>query len=113
MLPKNRKVSKEVFSYSFKESKSFHSNYATLRVLNNINSNETTKFSFVVSRKVSNKANKRNLFKRRGFYIVSKINKNIKNGYFCIFYIKKDALGVSYNCLEKDVLILLKKANII
>ncbi len=113
MLPKNKRVSKEVFSCILKKSKPLHSENLTLRVLKNIDKKEETKFSFVVSRKVSNKAPKRNLLKRRARFAVSKLYKSMVNGFICVFFVKKSAVDVSYSDLEKEIFYLLKKANVI
>ncbi len=110
MLPKNKRVSKEVFYCVLKNSKTFHSNNITLRVLKS--SHNITKFSFIVSRKVSSKAPKRNLLRRRGSSVVAKLDKKIKNGFICIFYIKKGAVIISYSKIEEEIVFLIKKANI-
>lgn len=113
MLPKNKRVTKDIFPIILKKSKIFHSKNLTLRVSRNKNNNETTKFSFVVSRKVSNKATERNLLKRRGNGIVSKLDKNIKNGFICVFYVKKSLLSVSYHDMEEEITRILGNAKII
>jgi len=112
MLPKKRKVEKSLFTGVLNKSKSFYGKNISLRVFP-IESLETTKFSFVVSKKVSNKANKRNLLKRRGFSVVKNIIKHTNKGFVCVFYYKKNALSSSYVEIEKDIKYLLTKARIL
>ncbi len=113
MLPKNKRVSKEDFPGILKKSKSFSSENLTLRVLKNTNNKEETRFSFVVSRKVSKTAPKRNLLKRRARFAVSRLGGGVKEGFLCVFFVKKGAIGIPYSEMEKEILYLLKKANVV
>jgi ribonuclease P protein component len=112
MLPKKRRVGKELFPDVLKKSKSFYGENMSLRVFLADPSNET-RFSFVVSKKVSNKANKRNLLKRRGYSIIKDTTKNINRGFVCVFFFKKSALTVSFADLRKEVLFMLKKSTVL
>ena len=112
MLPKKRKVDKRLFSHVFNNSESFYGKNISLRVFY-VDGDNITKFSFVVSKKVSNKANKRNLLKRRGFSVIENKIKYTNNGFVCVFYFKKNAINKSYSDIEKDIVLLLKKANIL
>jgi len=73
------------------------------------NANKTPKFSVIVSSKIINKANKRNLIKRRIKEVIRKfIKENTTPSGF--FYVKGGAGKLSFKEIEKEVLFLLKKA---
>jgi len=111
MLPKKRKIERSLFSF-FIKNKSFQSKNVSLKVCFSDDSKKETKFSFVVSKKVSNLANKRNLLKRRGYHIVENI-KNIKKGFICIFYFKKSVINLPYKEIKEEVIKLLKESSIV
>ncbi len=113
MLPKNKSISRGDFLQILKKNRSFYSKDIKLVILDNVNKNKTTKFSFVVSRKVSNRAVDRNLIKRRLKCIVLSFDKYIKNGSICVFFVKKSILYISFNELKNEIYNLLKKAGII
>lgn len=112
MLSKKRRVTKKLFSNTIKKSESFYGENMSLRVFS-IKHLTETKFSFVVSKKVSNKANERNLLKRRGYCAIKNISKPINNGFTCIFFFRKNTLHNSYIKIEKEIISLLKKAKVI
>lgn len=111
MLPKKNKVKSAVFTELFKKSRSYHSPHLTLRVI--IGSNKESFFSFVVPKSVSNKAVDRNLFKRRGYYVVSKNFDRIKRGFTCVFFVKKEAKNLDFNDFSVEILSLLNSAGVI
>ncbi len=113
MLSKNRRVGRELFSQILTKSRSFNGSNLSLRVLKTPLNNKETKFSFVVSKKVSNKAVKRNFLKKRGYYAVKKISKNLNNDFVCVFFLKKNSTLLSYKEFEKEILFLLKKAEVL
>jgi ribonuclease P protein component len=113
MLPSKKRVKKEMFPFVLKNGKIFHSKHISLKTNILKNTTKETKFSFVVSKKVSNKANKRNLIKRRGFSILREILDNIETGFICVFFLKKGVTDISYSELKEEILILLNKAKII
>ena len=78
MLPlKNRLTKKKDFEVVFKEGKSVKNNFLIFKFLNN--NLQESRFGFVVSKKVSNKAVVRNKVKRRLRSAVSTHLKSIKN----------------------------------
>ncbi len=112
MLSKKIRVGKELFPQVLLKARCLYGNNMSLRVLNT-NITNKTKFSFVVSRKVSNKAVRRNLLKRRGYSIIKNISKYINNGFICVFFFKKTSTLLSYKELEKEIFFLLKKAKVL
>ncbi len=113
MLSKKQRVNQKNFPTFFDKNNSFYSKNITLKFTHNKQNLEKTKFCFIISKKVSTKANKRNLIRRRLKFVILKNNSKIKNGFICVFYIKKTIVNPSYSEIEKEVLFLLKKANII
>lgn len=111
MLSKKQKVERSLFLF-LKKAKFFQSKNISLKVYYNNNTNNKTKFSFIVSKKVLNKANKRNLLKRRGYFIVNGI-KNIQKGVVCVFYFKKNINTLSYKEIKEEILNLLREAKLI
>ena len=109
MLSRKRKIKRSLFS-CLKNGKSFYSKNLSLRTYScKEKTKNETKFSFVVSKKVSNSATARNLLKRRGYNSI----KDIKNGFVCIFYFKKTATVLSSNDLNKEILGLLKEGGVL
>jgi len=112
MLPKKRRVERDSFPSFSSNIKSLHGKNLSLRVFSKKGSDKT-KFSFIVSKKVCARANKRNLLKRRGYSAVKDIIKNIKNGFVCVFFFKKTSVGAPYVEIEEDIIYLLKKAKVL
>jgi len=114
MIPKDRKVERDIFPTFPQKGKVFNSNSLNLKVYSNpLSETNKTKFSFIVSKKVSNKAVKRNLLKKRGYSILDEVLDKTKDGFVCIFFFKKESLGVDFNDLKKEILLLLKKSSVI
>lgn len=115
MLSKKRRAEKSLFPRVLSKSKSFYGKNMTVRVflLNSPDKNSKSKFSFVVSKKVSNKAVKRNLLKRRGYSVVKDIKTQINEGFVCVFFFKTTTINLSYIELKKEITFLLKKSNIL
>ena len=71
------------------------------------------RFSFVVSKKISKKAVERNKFRRIGYNTIQKNISSIKEGFLVAVFIKKSATKISKKELEKEIIFLLKKANLL
>ncbi len=113
MLSKKQRVTKKDFPIFLNKKNSFYSKNITLKFIYSKQNLENTKFCFIISKKVLSKANKRNFLRRRLKFVVLKNKLKIKNGFICVFYIKKTIISTSFSEIEKEVLFLLKKANII
>ncbi|MAG12217.1 ribonuclease P protein component, partial [bacterium] len=110
---KKQKIQRSSFPKTFSGSKTFPSPFFTLRVFfDKKNSTTSSRFSFVVSAKVAKKAVARNTLKRRGYAVIKKNIPNIKSGYICVFFFKKESTRVSFKDLEKEIVITLKRANV-
>ena len=91
MLPKNRRIPRDYFKYILSNNKRYVSESFLLYVALNVQNNKQnqTRVSFSVSKKICQKAVKRNKNRRWGYYIVSKTLTKIKPGYFLFFSFKK------------------------
>lgn len=102
MLPKRRKVGTPLLSTVLKKGRTVSSQYFSLKFATPPNIRES-KFSIVISGKVSKKAVDRNLLRRRGYVAVAK-NKRIKTlqPVAGVFFAKKGAAGLSYKKIEDE-----------
>jgi len=112
MLPREKKVNRKEFPTQKKKGVVYHSPYFLLVVVKN-NKETPTKFSFVVSVKISKKATERNKLKRRGYNIIKKIYNDIQSGFVCVFFLKKNIATLSYPQFEEHLRALLEKARIL
>lgn len=113
MLPKQRRINKDLFKDIFKQGYSFNNPSFSLRVLKMAENGRPSAFSFIVSLKVANLAVKRNFLKRRGKYAINKNINHIKEGFFCVFLFKKDISSFQYQVFEEEVLDILRKASLL
>lgn len=109
MLPTSNRLTKERdFKKINAKGKSFFSPLFKIRKLSN--EKELSRFGFVVTTKTTKKATERNAIKRQVREIVRLSLKDLAPGFDAIVTIKKEALGLGYQELEKDLKKLLKKA---
>jgi ribonuclease P protein component len=110
MLSKKQKVDKTLFKEVLAQKGiNCHSPHLSLKIVKN----KENRFSFVVSKKVTKSAVKRNLLRRRGYSIVGDIIESIKSPIIGIFFFKKGAENISFQELKEEILFLLKKLNVI
>ena len=110
MLPKKRRITKELIEKTIYQGRSFQTEYLTLKILT---SNSSNLFGFVVSKKVSKKSVDRNLLKRRGRYIIRKYLSSLNQGILCVFIFKQNSTKLSFENLEKEFYLLFQKSNIL
>lgn len=112
MLPKENRLKKEKeFEAVFKGGRTIKGGNIFLRYL--ANGTGKTKVGFVVSKKVSKLAVKRNKVKRRMREIVRIRKEEIKEGLSIIFIALPSAVNADYGEMEKDIEILLNKGELI
>ena len=102
MLPPNHRLNqeKDVSRVLRRGSRISSSNFIFLYLPNN---QKSSRFTFLVSKRVSNKANKRNLIKRRLRHIIGKNLKKIVGGRDCVLIAKKTILFENYHDLEEEI----------
>lgn len=72
-----------------------------------------SKFSFVVSKKVSKESVARNRLKRLGYETISLVYPDVKGGFSCAFFLKNESKNLSRGQLSKEILDILKKADVL
>jgi ribonuclease P protein component len=112
MLPKENRLKKEKeFEAVFKGGRILKGSYVFLKYL--ANGTDKTKFGFVVSKKVSKLAVKRNKAKRRMREIVRLRKEEIKKGLSIIFIALPLISNAEYSEIKKDIESLLNKGELI
>jgi ribonuclease P protein component len=115
MLPKKRRISRKEFGHLFLNGKRFNSSAFLMNLVTKDKafSSNDTRFSFSVSKKVSNSAVLRNKLRRRGYSVVEKNIEKIKTGFLISFSFKKGAEKYSFDQTEKEIVDLLSKASVL
>ncbi|MEI6843275.1 MAG: ribonuclease P protein component [bacterium] len=112
MLPKQRRIQRKFFSEILSKGARFNTEHFLVYILQTEKENPS-RFSFSISKKVAQKAVTRNLYRRRGYAIISKYLEDITTGYNLFFVYKKGSLPVSFVDLESEIILLLKKSHLI
>lgn len=112
MLPKKRKIGIRLFPIISRTGKNISSEHFSFRFVKTPGMRES-RFSFVVSGKVSKKATERNLLKRRGYAIIQNNDALKQISVAGVFFAKSGATKLSYNDLKQEINDLLTRAHII
>jgi len=112
MSQKAQSVNRALFSVILKEGRTYHSPHLSLRV-HRIKPTEEGVFAFVVSKKVTKSAVRRNLLKRRGRHILRASADTIQRSFAGIVFFKKGAEKLSFYELQEEILLLLRKAGVL
>ncbi len=99
MLPKKFRIARDEFKSLKNRVKIADSQSVFLSIYKN--NENTSKFAFSCSKKVSNKAITRNLLRRRGYNYINKNLNVFPKGYYFVFSFKK--IPKSYKELEDDM----------
>lgn len=116
MLPKKNRLSRVLFATLLKDGAFFHSPHLSLRVVKT--QKGLSKFSFVVSKKVSKSAVIRNLLRRRGYSTLQSIlngglKEEMNKAAIGAFFFKKGAPKLGFGEIRDEIEFLLKKAGIV
>ncbi len=112
MLSKNRRITSQMeWNTIHKRGRSVHSTEMVVKFMKN--KLAISRFGFIVGTKVSKRANKRNLIKRRMRTIIKDNLKNINEGYDIIFITRPGIVKKSYREIKIKVIKLLKRAELI
>ena len=108
MLPKNKKASRQTIARIEPSSRNYYSVFMTLRITKT--SPKKARFACVVSKKVAVKATDRNTLRRRCYTVLEHFYKEIHPNMTGIWYLKKNAIKISYTTLQKEMHTLLRKS---
>jgi|ERR1700733_1812601 len=115
MLPKVRRVPRELLTNALLRGQRHNSANLLLSVANN--SEGPSRFSFSVSKKVCKNAVDRNKFRRRGYAVVRGLLKKTKSGFLCVFSFKKASMTnskkISFAEMEKEITDLLTASGVL
>ena len=112
MSKTKQKVTRDLFATVLAKGRIYHSPHLSFRI-HTTSQEETSAFSFVVSKKVARLAVSRNRLKRRGRSVIKKIEHCIHKPYIGAFFFKKGSVKISFQELEEEILQLLKKAKVL
>lgn len=102
---------KRDFDELSKSSNKFYSNNFILRFTDN--NKDISCFAVVISKKVNPKAVVRNKTKRRIYEAIRLNLDKINKGFNIIIFVKKGVLDLNYQDIEKELLYILEKANLL
>jgi ribonuclease P protein component len=102
MLPKKKRITKEVFQNVMKNGKAFHGSFFLFRYI----PYKIPQYAFVAPKNIFKNAVKRNKFRRFGYNTLAKYELKPTIG---IFFYKKEALKVKKEDLEEDIVSILNK----
>ncbi len=112
MLPKKNRLKKEKdFQEIFKKGRSFKEKFLVIKFRKN--QTKVNRFGFIVSKKVSKKAVKRNQIKRRLREVVRKNINDYQKGYDVAFIALPGLGNADFKEIKNVVLKLLKKSKIL
>lgn len=107
MLPKKNRANKKLVGKIFKEGALIGSYFLSLKYVLT-KSTIPPRISFVVPKKIENKAVKRNSLRRRGYLILEKYFKKIPNGFSGVFIFNKTSTVLE---IENEIKKILNKIN--
>lgn len=110
---KNRITKKNDFERIFKKGVGFKENFLILKTASNSSQMKTSRFTFIVSRKISKKATIRNKIKRQLRELVRPQMDKIKKGIDGVFIVLPGFGSKSFQEMKDTVNNLLKKAKLI
>lgn len=102
MLPKKKRVTKEVFQHLLKEGKTF----STPLFLFYYQNSDTPQYAFVAPKNIFKKATERNKYRRIGYNILRLLPISKGKG---IFMFRKDAKLANLGDLKEDIVSILSK----
>lgn len=107
MINKSYRINKKEFDSIIKNGFSCNSSFFSLKFLEN--KEKISKFSVVVSKKVTKSAIFRNKTRRRVYSILKNEQKNLKKQGFFMFFAKKDLVKKDFSVIKADILYILSK----
>jgi ribonuclease P protein component len=112
MLPIKRRINKDSFTKAMKEGVFVHSTNFYLRLLARKDTKPSL-FAFIVPAKIRKTSVGRHLIKRKMSAVIEKTLKDIKEGYSCFIFAKKDVSALPYRNIEAEIMSLLKEVKML
>ena len=112
MLPIKRRIRKESFEKIMREGVFVHSNNLYFKFIDR-KDDFISLFGFIVPAKVVKTAVLRHFIKRKMTAVVERVLADIKTGFSCLVFVKKNLLYFSRFEIESEILELLKKAKML
>jgi len=114
MLPKlNRLTREKDFEKTFKQGKKYSLSSIKIYLIVNKNGLKQSRFGFIVSKKISNKAVLRNKIKRRLRMVIRDSLAEIRNGFDIIIISLPGIEDNSFKEIEKNIKYIFKKAGLL
>lgn len=88
----------------------FHTPFFTVKIAEN--GSVQNKFGFIVTKKIDKRATFRNRIKRKVRAILENEDKNLKQGFNFLFFVKKEAMDVTSDKITNVLNDILKKRNL-
>ena len=111
MLSRKFKIERKDFPKDLRVGRGFYSPHLSLFVFKSPG-DKPSRFSFVVSAKISKKATTRNLLRRRGYDVIKGLPL-VGPASLCVFYFKKGSDKISFSETKKEIISLLEKSKIL
>ena len=111
MLPKKNRLNTKDISFLIKKGQGLSSPLFSIKYL--YKKEAESKFTIIVSNKITKKAHERNLLKRRVKNIIYKNLNNIKKGYHVAIFLKLETKNKNFSFIEDDIITLFKKAGLL
>lgn len=110
MLPRKRRLSKELIEKVSKQGKTVRG--CNIFLKHSIISGNQSGFAFIVPSKTARKAVFRNKLKRRGRTVVSKLLPKIKDGCQALIFFEKGSAEMKFSEIEREITRLFQKADL-
>ena len=112
MLPKNRRVERQLFTDVLQKTRISSTDFFTVRYFLSKEEFET-KIAVVISKKVSGSAVKRNLIKRRIHAVLEVMKGDIKDSYILFIFPKKSTLSLPFSKFKEEMVLVFQKTPIV
>lgn len=112
MLPKARRVSRNIFPKNNEKYRSASGNLVSIKVFAGVVGDSKTKISCIVSKKVAAKAVERNLVRRRCNSVFQGLLSRLEGGRRVIVYAKKQIKEANHYEINFEIKNLLSKLNV-
>jgi len=108
MLSHSKKIGTQLFKDVLDKGKTYHFTFFSIKVLK-LSTNNKSRFTIIVPKKVVKKAISRNLIRRRFFNIIKEVYKDFPTSLAIIFFFKKGSEELKFEEIKKEIIKVLNK----